>query len=324
MKRTQFIKTVTTGVVGLVTFSAFRNIANSFQPNNKKKNMAKELATFGAVHINVTNLQRSVSFWTDNIGMKVRAATAVYTELGTENNTLVVLYPTAKTPFKNGYSGLYHLAIHPATEGEFARVLARLIARRYPISPTDHTMSKAIYMEDPDGITVEITLETPERLAQLDFSNGAPKAIDKDGTVRSPSAPLDVQSVLKALPDNDISRTLAADTYVGHMHLYVSNLQAANDFYLSLGFIQNMALPNLGMYDLSAGGAFKHRIAFNSWQSLNKPQAPEGTAGMRYYTINFDTPERLQSALKHLPSAEAQKDGYLVADPAGNKILLKG
>ncbi|HEY0042397.1 MAG TPA: hypothetical protein VGB71_17110, partial [Flavisolibacter sp.] len=62
---------------------------------------------------------------------------------------------------------------------------------------------------------------------------------------------------------------------------------------------------------------------FNSWQSLNKPQAPEGTAGMRYYTINFDTPERLQTALQHLPSAEVQKDGYLVADPAGNKILLK-
>jgi catechol 2,3-dioxygenase len=323
MKRKQFIKTVTTGAVGLVAFSAFRNIANSCQPNNQKKNMEKELATFGAVHLNVTNLQRSVAFWTDNIGMKVRNTTAEFTELGTDKNTLVTLYPTAKTPFKNGYSGLYHLAIHPSTEGEFARVLARLIAKRYPISPTDHTMSKAIYMEDPDGITVEITLETPERLERLDFSKGAPKAIDKDGTVRSPSAPLDVQAVLKALPDNDINSPLAEDTKVGHMHLYVSNLEATNDFYLSLGFIQNMALPNLGMYDLSAGGAFKHRIAFNSWQSLNKPQAPEGTAGMRHYTINFDTPERLQKALQHLTSAETQKDGYLVADPAGNKILLK-
>jgi catechol 2,3-dioxygenase len=324
MKRRHFIKTVATGAIGFVTLSAFRNIANGLQLNNQKKNMVQELATFGAVHLNVTNLQRSVAFWTDNIGMKVRNTTAEFTELGTGKNTLVILYPTAKTPFKNGHSGLYHLAIHPSTEGEFARVLARLIAKRYPISPTDHTMSKAIYMEDPDGITVEITLETPERLERLDFSKGAPKAIDKDGTVRSPSAPMDVQAVLKALPDNDIDRPLAEDTKVGHMHLYVSNLETTNDFYLSLGFIQNMALPNLGMYDLSAGGAFKHRIAFNAWHSLNKPQAPEGTAGMRYYTINFDTPERLQTALQHLPSAEAQKDGYLVADPAGNKILLKG
>ncbi|HYD90219.1 MAG TPA: VOC family protein, partial [Flavobacterium sp.] len=229
MERKHFIKTITAGAIGMTTLSAFKMFTNSvlstestvLHNKNQKKKMAQELATFGAVHLNVTNLQRSVSFWTDNIGMKVRNATAEYTELGTEKNTLVVLYPTAKTPFKNGYSGIYHLAIHPATEGEFARVLARLIAKRYPISPTEHTMSKAIYMEDPDGITVEITFETPERLDRLDFSSGRPVAIDKDGTVRSPSAPLEVQAVLKALPDSDFSRTLADDTYVGHMHLYV-------------------------------------------------------------------------------------------------------
>jgi catechol 2,3-dioxygenase len=329
MQRKKFIKSIVIGAIGITAFSAFKVFKNSAQDQepiasqSEKNNMTQELATFGAVHLNVTNLQRSVTFWTENIGMKVRNTTPEYTELGTEKNTLVALYPTAKTPFKNGYSGIYHLAIHPATEGEFARVLARLISKRYPISPTDHTMSKAIYMEDPDGITVEITLETPERLDRMDFGGGRPVAIDKDGTVRNPSAPLDVQAVLKALPDNDLTRTLAADTYVGHMHLYVSNLQAANDFYLKLGFIQNMALPNLGMYDLGAGGAFKHRIAFNSWQSLNKPQAPEGTAGLRYYTIKFDTAERLKAALQHLPNAQAQNGGYLVADPAGNKILLK-
>ena len=176
MERKHFIRTIVTGVIGMTTLSAFKNFTNSdlltetnaLQNKNQKKKMAQEIATFGAVHLNVTNIERSVKFWTDNIGMKVRAATAEHTELGTNKNTLVVLYPTAKTPFKNDYSGIYNLAINPATEGEFARVLARLIAKRYPISPTDHTMSKAIYMTDPDGITVEITLETPERLERLD------------------------------------------------------------------------------------------------------------------------------------------------------------
>jgi len=197
MERKHFIKTIGIGTIGITTLAAFRNIANGLRlqdqregshlstkatdslQNNQKNNMAQELATFGAVHLNITNLERSISFWKDYIGLKVRNVTTEYTELGTDKNTLVVLYPTAKTPFKNGYSGIYHLAIHPSNEGEFARVLARLIAKRYPISPTEHTMSKAIYMEDPDGITVEITLETPERLERLDFSNGAPKAIDK-------------------------------------------------------------------------------------------------------------------------------------------------
>ena len=284
--------------------------------------MTQELATFGPVHLNVTNLERSILFWKDYIGMKVRNASSGYTELGTDKSTLVVLYPTAKAPYKNGYSGIYHLAIHPSNEGEFARVLARLIAKRYPISPTDHTMSKAIYMTDPDGITVEITLETPERLERVEFGNRGPVAVDKDGTVRSASAPLDVQSVLKALPDKDIDRALPDDTKVGHVHLYVSNLDAANQFYKNLGFLQNMYEPRYSAADLGAGGAFGHRVALNTWQSLNKPQAPEGTAGLRFYTIIFDTSERLKTALQFLSAAQAQKDGYLVSDPSGNKILL--
>ena len=322
MNRKEFIK----GTVATVALGALGHLsikATAFQIKEKRKIMAQELATFGAVHLNITNLKRSVSFYTEYIGMKVRKETPEFTELGTDKNTLLVLYPTAKTSFRNGFSGLYHFAIHPSTEGEFARVLARLIEKRYSISPTDHTMSKAIYMEDPDGITVEITFETPERLDRVDFSRMPPVAIDKDGSVRSPSAPLDVEAVLKTLPDKDLTKALPADTKVGHLHLYVSNLDAANLFYKNLGFLQNMYEPRFGAADLGAGGAFGHRIAVNTWQGVNKPQAPEGTAGMRFYTIDFDTPERLKKALQSLPSAQEQNGGYLVADPAGNKILLK-
>jgi len=322
MNRQQFLQ----GILATAVWTASGRLSaksTALETKDENKNMTQELATFGAVHLNVTNLERSISFWKEYIGMKVRTATAEYTEMGTDKNTLVVLYPTAKTPFKNGYSGIYHLAIHPSTEGEFARVLARLIAKRYPISPTDHTMSKAIYMEDPDGITVEVTLETPERFERVEFGNRGPVAIDKDGTVRSATAALDVQAVLKALPDNDLNKPLPDDTKVGHVHLYVSNLDASNQFYKNLGFLQNMYEPRYSAADLGAGGVFGHRVAINTWQSLNKPQAPEGTAGMRFYTIIFDSAERLKTALESVPSAKQESEGYLVTDPAGNKILLK-
>ena len=284
--------------------------------------MAQEIATFGAVHLEVTNLPRSVEFWQSYIGLQVRSKTAESAELGTGSSTLVVLYATAKTAFKNGYSGLYHLAIHPSNEGEFARVLARLMAKRYPVSPTDHTMSKALYLEDPDGITVEITLETPERMARLEVGPRGPVAIVTDGIVRSATAALDVPAVLKALPDNDLDRPLADDTKVGHVHLYVSDVEAAHRFYKGLGFLDNMYLPQYGIADLSAGGAFGHRIAVNSGHTRHKPQAPAGTAGLRHYTIKFDSTERLTQALQTVPFAEQQPAGYLVADPAGNKVLL--
>ena len=305
MRRKSFLK----GMLATAALGAFGGLSTKGIPSSltkQTKNMTKELATFGAVHLNITNLQRTLSFWTDMIGMKVRNETTAYTELGTDKSTLVVLYPTAKTGFKNGYSGLYHLAIHPSNEGDFARVLARLIAKNYPISPTDHTMSKAIYMKDPDGITVEVTLETPERLARVEFGNKGPVAIDRDGTVRSATAPLDVESVLNALPGHDLEKALPDDTKVGHIHLYVANLDAANQFYENLGFVQNMYEPRYSAADLSAGGAFGHRVAMNTWHSLNTPQASEASAGMRFYTIVFDTPERLKTALESLPSAQEQ------------------
>ena len=287
-----------------------------------QKFTGQEFATFGAVHLDVTNLRRSVEFWQSYIGLRVRSATADSAELGTASTTLVVLHATAKTPFKNGYSGIYHLAIHPSNEVEFARVLARLITKRYPISPTDHTMSKALYMEDPDGITVEVTLETPERMARLEFGPQGPVAIDTDGTVRAASAALDVEAVLKALPDHDLTQPLADGTKVGHVHLYVSDVEAAHRFYKSLGFLDNMYLPQYGMADLGAGGAFGHRIAVNAGHTRGRPQAPAGTAGLRYYTIRFDTQERLKTALQTVSSAQEKAGGFLVADPAGNQVLL--
>ncbi len=119
MQRKTFLTSVSATVAFVVAFSCFsfksstllqgatekttnkinKLTVNNQDTNNTNKNMAQELATFGAVHLNVTNLERSVSFWKDYIGMKVRNTTAEYTEMGTDKNTLVVLYPTANTGF---------------------------------------------------------------------------------------------------------------------------------------------------------------------------------------------------------------------------------
>src|SRR5687767_11983084 len=98
MERKHFIKAIGTGIFGITVLSAFKNLNSmpgqkeQLQLNTQSNKMTQEIATFGAVHLNVTNLQNSISFWTDMIGMKVRYETAEYTELGTGKNTLVVLY----------------------------------------------------------------------------------------------------------------------------------------------------------------------------------------------------------------------------------------
>lgn len=283
--------------------------------------MQPEIATFGAVHLSVTDIQRSTDFWREIVGLEVRRSGDIV-ELGTQEQTLVVLHAGATSKVKNGYSGIYHLAIHLPTESEFARVLARLITKRWPISPTDHIMHKAIYLEDPDGITIEIAFETPERFKSYSFENGRPQIIDSEGRVRRITEALDVEEVLSLLADSDINKPMPVGTKIGHMHLYVGNLQDSFDFYKSLGFSENMFSADMQFADLSAGGIFRHRIAINTWQGINAPQAPEDTAGMKYFVVKPDTEERRQNILKQFPSAEKISDGYLIKDPSSNSICI--
>lgn len=283
---------------------------------------AREVASFGAVHLDVTDLSRSAAFWEHVIGLVPRAAGDGAVGFGTETETLVVLHPGAVAGFQRRHSGLYHLAIHPPTEPDFARVLLRLIRAGWQISPTDHVMSKAIYMLDPDGITVEITLETPERMRETVFTETSGHVVRADGTISTGRDRLDINAVLASLPDDDTTRPVPVGTKIGHVHLYVGDLDRAYDFYRSLGFNPAIYAPQFGIGDLGAGGKFNHRIAVNMWQGIGAPQSPEGTARMRHFTLRLDTGGRLHELLPTLNRVIETDPGWLTHDPAGNPILL--
>jgi catechol 2,3-dioxygenase len=285
--------------------------------------LAREIATFGPVHLEVRDVARSVAFWHEIIGLTIRVEGSDHALLGTEDETLVTLHSGARSPFLRGHSSLYHLAIHPPTEADFAAILLRMMRSGWKISPTDHIMSKAIYLLDPDGITVEITLETPERLREVVLGKDSIHSVRIDGSLPSGVDLLDVQAVLSTLPSREVSAVVPAGTRIGHVHLHVGDLMAAYQFYRWLGFDQALWAPQIGMGDLGAGGAFNHRIAVNTWQGVNVSQSPAGSARMRHFTIRFDTRERLDGVLAGLPTEiAAMEGGYAVKDPSGNAILL--
>ncbi len=281
-----------------------------------------EIASFGAVHLGVRSVEKSTLFWTKIAGMVVRNSGNGYTELGTNSQTLVVLEETAGSPFKNGFSGLYHFAVHAANKETFAKILYRILANNYPCSPTDHTMSKAVYLNDPDGITIEFTLETPQRLKRI-VTHAGLKAEDIDGTIRAVSAPLDVDAVFADLKDKDLSTPLPDDTKIGHIHFYAMDLEESYRFYEKLGFLKFNFFPEYLFGDLGAGGAFQHRIALNCWHGIHKPLAPEYQAGLKYYEIIFSSKEQLLEALGRINNYETKDDGYWLKDPSGIEILLR-
>ena len=284
--------------------------------------------SYGAVQLDVSDSGRALGFWHDIVGLSVLESVGEELRLGVDGRELVVLHPGAERGVAPGHSGLYHLAIHLPDETELARVIWRLIVAGYPQAPTDHTMSKSTYLNDPDGLGLELVFETPERLGSWRNEAGELRLIDSEGHLHSVAEPLDVNEVLAHLPDRGFDQPLLPPgTTIGHLHLHVSELEPALSFYRDLiGFHEHIHSPELGFADLSAGGAFPHRLALNVWAGVGASQPPAGSAGLRDFDIILPGEDALRGVLGRLDEAghptELAEGGLLLRDPAGNALRL--
>ncbi len=296
-------------------------------PTETPEVLRDERIVYGAVHLDVVDLERSLAFWRDLIGLAELAGDGGEARLGVDGRTLVVLHPGAERPASRGHAGLYHLAIHVADAFEFARALARIGQARVAQSPTDHIMSKATYLTDPDGILLEITLETSERFRSMEVGPGGPYVMDSEGRRRGGAEALDIAAALAPLGDGEAAGPLGSGSYIGHVHLHVPDLRVANDFYRDvIGFSEHSFLTAIGMADLSAGGRFPHRLAVNDWNGPAAVQRPSGTAGMSHYELVLKGAGELERLAGHTGASELEAgDGgrrsLSLLDPAGNRIV---
>ena len=287
----------------------------------------KDTITYGAVHLDVVDGERSLALWRDLLGLTLLSRTEDELRLGAAGRELIVLHPGAQRPQLRGHAGLYHVAVHLPNEEEFARVLARLARNRVTQAPTDHIFSKATYLSDPDGIGIELTVETPGRFAAFEIGPSTIVIRDSDGRSRGPTEALDVEEALSHLKDDDLDRPFPDGTAVGHVHLHVGDLEQARRFYRDVvGFEDHMFMAGIGMADLSAGGSFPHRLALNIWQGRGVKQPPAGTAGLRCFTLHVADERALASIRTRLEVegiAYALDGGVLVThDPAGNAVRI--
>jgi len=288
---------------------------------------AEDAVRYGAIHLDVTDADRSVEFWGGLIGLQTLARDGEVVRLGVEDRELLVLHPGAAAATQRGHSGLYHLAIHLPSEAEFARVLLRIGATGYPQAPTDHIMHWATYLDDPDGIGLELSFETLDRFGHYTSASGQPMIVDNNGALRRPTDHLDLEEVISHLQDRNLSQPLPAQTRIGHIHLHVADIPSSLEFYgEAIGFTPNVELP-FGMADMRAGGSFPHRLALNIWQGQGAPQRPAGTAGLRRFELQLDSDGALESAASRLAEVRGAApveltDGLLTHDPAGNALVL--
>lgn len=292
------------------------------------KGLVPDSTRLGPVAIAVTEAERALSVWRDLVGLTVLEQDDKAIALGAVGTPLIVLEIGAKRPVVPYTAGLYHVAIHVPTRKDLAIVIARLSARRFRNSPTDHLVTETTYLWDLDGNGIEMTFETPWRGTLVTDGLGF-RGVTKDGKAHSGREPVDLDSLFAELgPDENLDMPLPAGTRIGHIHLHVADLEGAMDFYSGvLGFKHQMLSPNFRMGDVTVNFP-PHIIAWNTWAGEGANQPPPDSAGLRWFTIRLPDANSLAEMHARLSAADAPltnlgNSAFETQDPSGNRMRVR-
>jgi catechol 2,3-dioxygenase len=276
--------------------------------------------TVGTVALTVSDLDRSRGFYETVLGLTTHELDDGGLALGVADEpALVQLRGDSAAPRLNPRAtGLFHLAVLTPSRRELAYALARLARSRWPVSgASDHLVSEALYLNDPDGNGIEIYRDRDRSTWRT----------DDDGQLAMATLRLDLESLAGELRDAPpVPDRMPAGTRMGHVHLQVSDITAAEDFYHGvLGFdVTVRGYP--GALFVSAGG-YHHHIGLNTWNSAGAAPPPPGAVGLCSFDVRLPDRDELDRVLARVSAAGLAADALdgatAVRDPSGNAVLLR-
>ena len=204
-------------------------------------------------------------------------------------------------------TGLYHIAILMPSRPALGQILRRMLTRRYPIGgASDHLVSEALYLSDPDGNGLEIYRDRPRSEWRMDGQQ-----------VAMATEALDVEGVLGEA-DESSDAGIVSGTVMGHIHLHVADLNRAEKFYGGLlGFdVVQRGYP--GALFMSAGG-YHHHLGLNTWAGKTPP--PANAVGLESFTVTIPDPAGWAQAVERTGALVAGSSAS-VRDPEGNTVIL--
>jgi catechol 2,3-dioxygenase len=271
----------------------------------------------GKVRLRVADIDALATFYERVVGLRSAERNGQVARLGPEGGApLIELESAPGAPAPPSFStGLFHLAILVPDRAELARSLHRVTQAGWRLTgASDHLVSEALYLQDPEGNGIEIYRDRPR------------DQWNKDGDeLRMATLPLDLEGVLGELPPGEEGvNGMPAATTLGHVHLQVADIPAAEAFYNEGVGLDVMVRSYPGALFLSAGG-YHHHLGVNTWQSQGAPAPPEGALGLDRYELVFpDTASRDAAADRLAESGDPLRldEGVLATDPSGNRVLL--
>lgn len=265
----------------------------------------------GRVALAVANLDEIVAFYRDVVGLETVHRTGTRAELGTDDEPLIVVLEDDDAPERGpDAAGLFHCAFRVPSRAALGDALRRIRARWTLDGASDHRVSEALYLSDPEGNGVEIYRDKPR--------DAWP--IAADGSVRMDTLPLDLDD----LDDDAGGGTNAPDgTTIGHVHLEVSSLATARAFYadaIGLGVRQEWGDSALFL----AAGDYHHHVGLNTWQGRTEPARGRGLAWFELVVPGADAVaavrERADAAGAEVTPVD---DGIEIHDPDGMAVRVR-
>ncbi len=276
----------------------------------------------GHIELRTSDLDISLNYYQKLLGFRLiqRINDRAYLSASGSYPPQIILkfLPEAKDkPYRT--TGLYHIAIRLPNRRELALLLKRLLDNNISLlGLSDHNVSEAIYLNDPDENGIEIYCDRP----RCDWSF-------QEDSVNMSTKHLSPKELFVELNNEAEWVGMHPETTIGHIHLQVSDLTASEVFYnkiLGLNITQR-SYPGALFF---AAGDYHHHVACNIWSSKNAPPPPEDTVGIEEFSLVFSNREELTKILRRISDEGLLKpeevatdaDSFRVYDPSGNKILL--
>ena len=270
----------------------------------------------GPAHLTVSNLDGSIAFYERSLGLQLHGRDGAAARMGAGGEDLLVLAGEPDAEPGGRHAGLFHFALLFPTRADLARAVKRLATASTRIEgASDHGVSEAIYLRDPDDNGIELYADRPRDQWP------APRTAGQRFDVFSIA--LDLADVMREI-DGEATALAGPGLVMGHLHLHVSDVDTALGFYRDvLGF---EVMANLGSAAFVSAGGYHHHLGFNVWLGPDVKPRPPHTAGLCEWTIMLDTAEQVEAVRARVTGAgialEERDDGFLVRDPWRTAVVF--
>ena len=285
-------------------------------PTRRPAARLSDALRLGHVRLQVSDLERSLEYYTSVLGLEARRIdrTSAALHASGESAPLVELVekPGTTAIGANSRLGLYHFAILVPDRAALGRFLGHLARTGTRIGASDHLVSEALYLRDPDGLGIEVYRDRP----RSEWRHVA-------GELAMASDPLDTAGVLAAGRDEPWTG-MPRGTMMGHVHLHVGDIDTASRFYHDALGLDRMVSSYPGALFMSAGG-YHHHLGVNTWAGKAAP-ASERDARLLEWRILLPTDDDVRVVAERLGAAghsvTRESEGWLAKDPWGTPLRI--